>query len=151
MSSESKPVQFAEPAEQDNIDRALLIWANTWEDRPVDFIDNFLGTTTPAMAIQTIQAASILSRYIVGGYKAEYPFSVTYRIQPGANDLDARLTAQESLNAFGAWAYEQKPDIGDGLTVLRMEPTTRAVLLAAYDDGDQDYQILMKMTYERMN
>ena len=135
-------------AEEDQISRKMLVWLNTFPQKPVDLIRfEFLPADSAAMAMSTIQAAYIVKKYILGGYQAEYQFKVIYRIKPG-NSNDKRLKADELLNALGDWALTQTPDIGTGRRVIRVEPTTRSSLFAIYDNGDEDHQILMKLTYE---
>ena len=135
-------------AEEDQISRKILVWLNTFPQKPVDLIRfEFLPADSAAMAMSTIQAAYIVKKYILGGYQAEYQFKVIYRIKPG-NSNDKRLKADELLNALGDWALTQTPDIGTGRRVIRVEPTTRSSLFAMYDNGDEDHQILMKMNYE---
>lgn len=134
--------------EEDQVSRKLLAWLNTFQNKPVDLIRfEALPTDTAAMALSTIQAAYIVKKYILGGYQAEYQFKIIYRISPG-NSNDLRLQADELLNALGDWATGKHPDIGDGKRVITLEPTTRSSLFAMYDNGDEDHQILMKLTYE---
>ena len=135
-------------AEEYQVSRKLLVWLNTYPAKPVDLIRfEFLPADTTAMAMSTIQAAYILQKYILGGYKAEYQFKLIYRIKPG-NSNDKRLKADELLDALGDWTIGQRPDIGEGKTVVSVEPTTRSSLFAVYENGDEDHQILMKLTYE---
>ena len=136
-------------AEEDQVSRKLLVWLNTFPDKPVDLIRfEFLPEDTTAMALSTIQAAYIVRKYILGGYEAEYQFKVIYRVKPG-NSNDKRLKADELLNTLGDWAAAQAPpDIGDGRRVIRIEPTTRSSMFGMYENGDEDHQILMKMNYE---
>lgn len=135
-------------AEEYQVSRKLLVWLNTYQKKPVDLIRfEFLPADTTAMAMSTIQAAYILQKYILGGYKAEYQFKLIYRIKPG-NSNDKRLKADELLDALGDWTIWQRPDIGEGKTVVSVEPTTRSSLFAVYENGDEDHQILMKLTYE---
>ena len=135
-------------AEEYQVSRKLLVWMNTYPEKPVDLIRfEFLPADTTAMAMSTIQAAYILKKYILGGYKAEYQFKLIYRIKPG-NSNDKRLKADELLDALGDWTIGQRPDIGEGKTVVSVEPTTRSSLFAMYENGDEDHQILMKLTYE---
>ena len=82
-----------------------------------------------------------------GGYQAEYQFKIIYRIKPGSSN-DKRLQADEMLNHFGDWARTQHPDLGDGINALKVEPTTQSSKFAAYEDGYEDYQILMRLAYE---
>ena len=135
-------------AEEYQVSRKILVWLNTYPEKPVDLIRfEFLPADTTAMAMSTIQAAYILQKYILGGYKAEYQFKLIYRIKPG-NSNDKRLKADELLDALGDWTIGQRPDIGESKTVVSVEPTTRSSLFAVYENGDEDHQILMKLTYE---
>ena len=153
-----KPAALVTAEEEDKISRNVLIWLNTFPDipdavlagnpmTPVNF--EFLTDNTPCMALSTIQAPYIVERYIVGGYKAEYQFKVIYRIIPGATTSpDKRLKADELLDRLGDWVQRGTPDLGNGIRALRVEATTRSSKFAEYENGDEDHQILMKMTYE---
>lgn len=172
-----KPLQLVAAEEEDKISRNVLIWLNTFPDipdavlsgnpmTPINF--EFLTDNRPCMALSTIQAPYIVERYIVGGYKAEYQFKVIYRIIPGtASSPDKRLKADELLDRLGDWAdttnrrrwkieysdfsfrYKKNlPDLGPGIRAIKVEPTTRSSKFAEYENGDEDHQILMKMTYE---
>lgn len=153
MNSENKPVLLVEKSEEDQISRYMVVWANTFPNIPEnlsgDISINFeyLVSDYPCMALSTIQSTNILKRYILGGYQAEYQFKLIYRIKPGKS-IDKRLYADELLNSFGDWAKNQCPYIGENMRVLRIEATTRSSLFAVYENGDEDHQILMKMTYE---
>lgn len=146
-----KPRILAAAEEVDKISRSMSVWVNTFPEKPVgiikyEFLDTEQGEET-AMALSTIQGTYITKRFILGGYQAEYQFKLIYRIKPGKSN-DKRLEADELLNHFGDWARNQNPDLGDGIRALRVEPTTQSSKFAAYEDGYEDYQILMKLTYE---
>lgn len=157
-STNEKPRPLVAAEEEDKISRNVLIWLNTFPDipdavlsgnpmTPINF--EFLTDNRPCMALSTIQAPYIVERYIVGGYKAEYQFKVIYRIIPGATSSpDKRLKADELLDRLGDWASHGEPDLGPGIRALKVEATTRASLFAMYENGDEDHQILLKMTYE---
>ena len=154
MSSENeKPRILAAAEEVDKISRSMLVWANTFPEKPVTVIKyEFLtvddaSTDETGMALSTIQGTYITKRFILGGYQAEYQFKMIYRIKPGRRN-DKRLEADELLNHFGDWARKNLPDLGDEIRALRVEPTTQSSKFAAYKDGYEDYQILMKLTYE---
>lgn len=151
MNSDNKPRSLVAAEEVDKISRSMLVWANTFPEKPVTVIRyEFLsvdGTEETSMALSTIQGTYITRRYIIGGYQAEYQFKIIYRIKPG-NSNDKRLQADEMLNRFGDWARTQKPDLGEGINALKVEPTTQSSKFAAYEDGYEDYQILMRLTYE---
>lgn len=153
-----KPRPLVAAEEEDKISRNVLIWLNTFPDipdavlagnpmTPINF--EFLTDNRPCMALSTIQAPYITKRYILGGYEAEYQFKVIYRIIPGATySPDKRLKADELLDRLGDWASRGKPDLGPGINALKVESTTRSSLFAMYENGDEDHQILMKLTYE---
>ena len=136
--------------EEQRISRAMMAWSNSYPDLPITInrIDfEQLSADKPSMALSTIQGAYIVAKYITGGRRCEYQFKLIYRIKPG-NSNDQRLKADEVLNAFGDWARENKPNIGANVRVVRVEATTRSSMFAVYENGDEDHQILMNMTYE---
>lgn len=150
---DEKKRQLVSRAEEEDISRSVLTWVNAFPDKPVSLIKyEYLETDettgeTAGMALSTIQGTYITRRYIVGGHQAEYQFKLIYRLNPGKSN-DKRLKADALLNRFGDWARENVPDLGDGVRAIRVEPTTQSSKFAAYEDGYEDYQILMKLTYE---
>lgn len=138
---------YVSNAETDNVSRSMLAWLNSYPQKPVDLIAyEFLDTDKPSMALSTIQGAYKTKQYITGGYVAQYQFKVIYRVQAASNN--DRLNADETLNAMGDWMADRAnaPDIG--FRVLRVVCDSRSSLFAAYENGDEDHQILMTMTYE---
>lgn len=144
---ENKPVIYAAPSETDEIARNVLIWLSDYEDLPVDIVrpEPMLTPGEPGMELTVIQG-NITRRFIVGGHEAEFQFGVIYRLQP--KSPDARLRAIESLNRLGDYAVFTIPDLGDGVIPVKCEVTSQAALFAVYDNDDEDYQILMKLTYK---
>lgn len=147
-----KKIGLVSADEEAGISRKMVVWANNFPDSPVGFINyEQLDANSNSMALSTIQGTYITRRFICGGYEAEYQFKLVYRVFVG-NSNDARLTADEILNTFGDWASTlhplEQPYIGEGIRVLKIEPTTRSSLFAAYDDGTEDHQIMMRMIYE---
>lgn len=126
----------------------MMAWINTYPDLPVSIV-NFeqLKADASSMALSTIQAAYVVRRYLYGGYRGEYQFKIIYRIKPGASN-DARLKADELLNAIGDWAKDNDPNLGNDIRVMKLEATARSSLFAMYENGDEDHQILMRMIYE---
>lgn len=153
MSSEDRPVEFVSGREEDGISKKMLTWLNTWPaqnpDVPlsIDLIDyEFMDAKDECMAMSLIQSAYIIERFISGSYIADYQFKIVYRSKP--RSPDARLNADDLLNQLGDWATGQKPDIGNGLEVQELEQTTRSSLFARMEDGWEDHQIFMRMTYK---
>ncbi len=135
------------------ISNYMSIWANTWDGVPDDieaikYEDLSVSIDgTSAMALSTIQSTVKTKKYITGGYEAEYQFKLIYRLMP-AGSTEKRLAADAALNAFGDWATNNLPDLGEGVRAVKIEPQSQSSLFARYEDGYEDYQILMKLTYE---
>lgn len=156
--ADEKQKELVAAEEEQKISRAMMVWINSYPDLPdtinlvnfEQFQSNAAGEAlVPGMVLSTIQGAYITRRFIYGGHQGEYQFSIFYRIRPG-NSNDARLKSDELLNAIGDWARRNPPDLGEGVRVLKVEPTSRAGLLGVTESGDEDHQILMRMTYEVM-
>ena len=135
-------------AEEDQVARVLLVWLNSWQDKPVDLINfEYLKDDEPSMALSLIQGAYKTRQYIAGGYEAECQFKVIYRLQASNNNM--RLGADEALNALADWATTATPpDLGGGKRWRRIRSDSRSALFGRYENGDEDHQILMTMTYE---
>ena len=134
--------------EEDQLSRNVLIWLNTFPEKPVAFINyEYLEDNAECMALSTVPGAYITAQDILGGYDAEYQFKVIYRILHAAKTPDRRLKADELLDALGDWASGQQPYIGEDMTVTSIRPATRSHLYALYENGDEDHQILMKLAY----
>ena len=148
MSSEPMKTLVSEDEEHD-IGRKLLVFLNGCPSIPalagrVDF--EFLPES-PSIMLSTIQATLKTRQYITGGYEAQYQFKLVYRTFP--NDNDSRLAADETLNKMGAWAERNVASLDiSPATVQSFARTSNASLVAVYEDGSRDHQILMTLTYE---
>lgn len=151
MSLKNRAGTLVRKSEEDQISRNVLSWLNTYPDFP-DGIRSFqfemLKEDNPCMALSTIQGTYITETDITGCYTAEYQFKLVYRAQP--SDNAGRLEMDEILDAIGDWAVEnmQVLELGTGKTVTKVETSTRSALFGRYDNGDEDHQIMMKLTYE---
>lgn len=149
MDSEKQKKLVSAEEEQD-ISRKMMVWVNSFtdEDMPAATINyEFMPADSTGMALSLIQGTYITRKYIMGGHEAEYQFKLIARIIPGSSN-DKRLRVDAMLNRFGDWAAKNYPSLGDGVRVRRMESASRAAMFARYEDGSEDHQILMKMTYE---
>lgn len=136
--------------EQDKLSRRLLSWLNEYPGLPAGAIGyEFLREGVPSMALSTIQGAYKTRQYVLGGYEAQYQFKILYRLQPGGSDNN-RLKADELLDRLGDWAAARGdlPDFGEGIRCRRIAVDSRSSLFGRYENGDEDHQILMTMTYE---
>lgn len=135
--------------EQDQISRALLAWLNQSPNKPVGRIEfEYLPSDKAGMSLSTVTAAYKTAEYVDGSYDAQYQFAVLYRALPETSG--DRLSVDETLNRLGLWAEERedKPVLGVGKRVAAVERDSTATLIARYEDGSEDYQILMRLLYE---
>ena len=129
--------------EQDGVSRAVLLWLKGYAPE-IEF--EYLPPERSGMMLTSVQSAYKTAQYIDGGYAAQYPFGVMYRALP--TDSEERLDVESLLNELGAWAEENPPMLGEGMTVTSVERTTPAGLIARYEDLTEDYQILLTINYE---
>ena len=99
------------------------------------------------MAMSTVQGTYKTRQFIDGSYEAQHQFQVINRVLPASND--ERLKADEVLDLLGSWAENaEKPFLGNGITVKSITRNNTAGMLARYEGGIEDHQILMTMIYE---
>lgn len=132
-----------------NVQRAVKTWLNTCPDLPaaaptVTFED--LSANDCGLTFTTAQSPAYAARYILGGYKGEYRFRVIYRVLP--SDDGDMLDAVEALTAIAAWCETAAPPALDGAVNTHVVRTSDVTILAAYDDGSNDYSIDLTLTWE---
>ena len=138
--------------EADSISRSLLVWLNQWPEKPVSSINlNFIKDDEPGMALASPQGTTLIKTYVRGAFQAEYNFKIVYRVQPG-NSNSNRLNAMETLDEFAEWIVSRKPmpELPEGKLALRFKRSTvdpNATFFGRYENGDEDYQILMTLDY----
>lgn len=148
MNLENKALPLASGEENTEITRQVLAWLNSFPGLPVALIDfENLQADKECMAISVPTGAAIRRRYILGGHEGEFAFSLLYRCK--ANTVDKRLNAVEILDRIGDQAAASFPDLGQDSRARRLEITARAALIGRDNNGDEDYQILLKLIYER--
>ena len=146
LENENRSLIYVE--EEEKISRSVLVCVNNFPDLPVMLLNyEYLAADIESMALSTVQGTYIIKKYLYGGYQAQYDFKLIYRIKP-ANSNDKRLKADELLNSFGEWLRKNPLELSQGMRVVSVEPTTRSSLFAAYDNGDEDHQIFMRLIYE---
>lgn len=154
MNLDKKVRSLVKAAEEDLVSRNLLTWLRVYPNMPpgvktIKFEE--LDEDKPCMALSTIQGTYIISTDITGAYTAEYQFKIIYRAQP-STDGD-RLKMDEVLNSIGDWAewrqeiMQDPPNIGTGRKVESIKTATRSSLFGRYENGDEDHQIIMLLTY----
>ena len=148
MNKEEKPKTLVSASENADASRAVRKWLNMYPDKPLTKLDfEWLGDSS-GLCISTIQAAYKTKQFIDGTYQAQYQFKIIYRTT--AKNADERMTADEVLDKYGAWAEANSGSlvIADGITVKKVKRDTAAALFARYEGDVEDHQILLTLTYE---
>lgn len=125
-----------------------MVFLNEYPNKPVPIIDyESLTADGESMCLSEIQGAYKTHQYIDGSYEAQYQFKIVYRSST-LNSIDKRLKATETLNRMADWLMQGRPSLGSGKTFRRMDMNSRASLFGRYEDGTEDYQVLMTLNYE---
>lgn len=135
--------------EQECVARALLNWLNQYPyfpERAAKIEMEFLGKSA-GMGLFASASAYKTREFISGAYEAQYQFALQFRTAP-ANSAQ-RLKAAETLSRIAEWAEKREdlPDLGAGKYAVSVARSSPAVLTARYEDGSEDYQILMSLNY----
>lgn len=153
IEQKKKAYNMVPVTEQEKVSRGLLSWLNQYPDKPVQTINfNFLPADGVGMSMETIQGPYKTKEYLRGAYLAQYQFRLLYRIQPG-NSNNNRLAGDEALDALADWAVDRArrhdaPVIGGNKRAKRIICNARAAMIARYEDGSEDHQVLMTLEYE---
>lgn len=135
--------------EQAQVARALLAWLNAWAPLPrrVERIEAEYLSNGTSMGLFAAAAPFKTREFISGAYEAQFQFSLQYRTAPACSE--ERLEAMEVLNSLAGRAESGTlPTLGGGMNAVCVERASPAVVAARYDDGSEDYQILMTLTYQ---
>ena len=143
--AKAKTVTLVSASENKRIERAVVTWLNTYEDKPCRVDYGFLGKTS-GLAVGTIQSAHFVARYITVGYKAQYQFELVYRLI--ASNADERISADELLNTIGEWMENNIPEPPAGINRWKVNRSTGAAHITSYDNGAEDHAIQMTSIYE---
>ena len=137
--------------ESDQVERAVRTWLQQYPEKPINKVDyEFLGETT-GLTISTVQAAYKVNRYITGGYKAQYQFSLMYAAIP--TTTNERIEMDETLGRYAAWAEataaEYLPQyLPEKCRFRRLFRNTNAALLGRDANGSEVHQIMITLEYE---
>ena len=141
------PNSYVPADQQAEVCRSLIAWLSNYDDKPCARLDFEHLNERKGLALSVIQGAYKTKRYIDGTYEAQLQFKIIYRDIPDGES--ARLDMDEVLNEYGSWAEIATPPIlGDNINFKRLRRDTAAAMFARYENGAEDHQILMTLTYE---
>lgn len=138
------------------IAQALLEHINGWAKKPCAVKLEELSEKPPAMALQPLQRAEVVRKYMDGSYIGVFAFSVYIRVN--ANDTATRLDAAGVLNALADWIserdettreYKRLPTIDAKTAARSIEMTATPSISTRYDNGFEDYQAIFELQYHK--
>lgn len=142
--ADNKPKELVPVRERAEVARAVCEWLNTFPEIPSRVNFDYLGES--GIAVSTEQSAYKSRQFIDGSYEAQYLFQVIYRDAPTSDD--ARLKMDELLTGVAEWIESSLPALGGRMTAQKAVCTSSPALSARYDDGVEDHQLAVTLTYE---
>lgn len=127
------------------IAEALFEHIRKWEEKPAEVEFEEFAKDAPSMMFQQLSGTVVTRQYVNGSYIGAFPFAVYMRID--GSDTKSKLSATKTLCALNKWLKTQPlPDIGEGRRATEFDVATPS-RAAAYEDGTEDYQIVLNLTY----
>lgn len=149
--------------EQDAISRAVSLMLSRCpivKTKKLEVHVDGLPNRAEVIGVFPMQGAVYLSKYISGGFVAQFPFQIRYRIKASANDDARRIDTANALDKIGRWFSGQEvteggktyrigdyPPLTEGRTICGIERSSTAFLSAMAQDGTADFQINMQLKY----
>lgn len=128
------------------IGKAIYVLLNTWNDKPTDILFEKFDKKPPSMMFQQLTGTAITRKYVSGSYTGEYPFAVAVRVD--GTDTKSKFDATQTLQDLSDWIITQKPpSIGANRSASEFEVSSTPSKVAIYDDGTEDYQIIITLKY----
>ena len=132
-----------------SIARDMRAFLNSWPEKPVKaFSIEQLTTAPPAMMFQPLSGSKVLRRYIDGSFIGSWPFAICFRVNQ--TDTAVKLSAYDTLEKVSNWLTSgQLPALSGSKIPLKIEQTSQPSQIAVYDDGTEDYQVLLALEYKQ--
>lgn len=135
------------------IAKSLKDHLNSWTGKPAPIMLEDFGSEVPSMMLQQLSGAYKKKAYINGSYIGSFPFSVYIRVD--GVDTATRLDATGTLQRLFDWLSEKDkdgeyvnlPTIDDSRTATQIEMTSLPTIAARYEDGTEDYQVILELQY----
>ena len=104
----------------------------------------------PSLMLQQLAGTVKSEEDILGGYTAQFPFAIYYKVQ--AEDTNERLHATGTLNEIGRFFDAQTlqshfPDLGENRVVSRISIESFPNLIERNENGEETYQAIYQMEY----
>lgn len=138
--------------EQEQVIAKLLKYIQQIPNIPCSVgLERFDGRADSIM-LQQLAGTVKVSEDMIGGYAAQFPFAVYYRVQ--ADDTLARLKATSTLMNIGRYFDAQSaagtlPTLATGQTATAIEMRAFPNMATKGNDGTETYQAIFAMEYEQ--
>nr|DAR05082.1 MAG TPA: Minor capsid protein from bacteriophage [Caudoviricetes sp.] len=104
----------------------------------------------PSLMLQQLAGTVKSEEDILGGYTAQFPFAIYYKVQ--AEDTNERIHATGTLNEIGRFFDAQTlqshfPDLGENRVVSRISIESFPNLIERNENGEETYQAIYQMEY----
>lgn len=148
--NQNNPPKYVSALEEGQIKRAVQLWLNSCPDKPKDKLSyNYHGENSGLFLVPMNAPYIVRGPYILGGYEAQYQFSVDYLLQ-AAND-DERMAADEALERVAEWAKENLDLLvaeDSSIRVKRIQRDTPAIPIDMLQSGSEVHSINLSIFYE---
>lgn len=136
------------------IEQSLLVFLNTWPDKPFEIKLDELEKRDSSMMFQPLSGVKKIRKYVNGSYNGEFTFAVYVRAI--TSDTKTKLNARRILTSLDEWMSEKNekkeyinlPALSSGNTAIKIEMTSTPSIAASYDNGTDDYQAIFTLSYK---
>lgn len=146
---EEKQKELLTQKEQNSMLKTIYGYVNSYEKlNGLEVCFESFAESGASLALFSNQGASVIKRFITGGYRGYLPFALIYRSNP-KSDIQ-KLNKIEYLNDLGSWLCEKGnyPDL-ENIQIEKIEQTSVPFKDNADDAGDCDYIVTFDLYYRK--
>lgn len=136
-------------ADDISIARDMRAFLNSWSEKPVPYFTiEQLTTAPPSMMFQPLSGSKVLRKYVDGSFIGSWSFAICLRVNQ--TDTSVKLSAYDTLEKAANWLTSGVlPTLSGSKIPLKIEQTSTPSQIAVYDDGTEDYQVLLALEYKQ--
>lgn len=136
-------------ADDISIARDMRAFLNSWSEKLVPYFTiEQLTTAPPSMMFQPLSGSKVLRKYVDGSFIGSWPFAICFRVNQ--TDTSVKLSAYDTLEKAANWLTSGVlPTLSGSKIPLKIEQTSTPSQIAVYDDGTEDYQVLLALEYKQ--
>lgn len=146
---EEKQKEQLTQKEQNSMLKTIYGYVNSYEKlNGLEVCFESFADSGASLALFSDQGASVIKRFITGGYRGYLPFALIYRSNP-KSDIQ-KLNKIEYLNDLGSWLCDKSnyPDL-ENIQIEKIEQTSVPFKDNADDAGYNDYIVTFDLYYRK--